>query len=211
MAERPWLSNSQKFLWKLASVLDSWAVKPSCDFLRAVSCDVPPPKTAFFCRKVHLSAGNGIFLQESAFFCRKMRFFLQEKTFPYRFFLHFAPGGVKNHEWEFVSGWKITGRNLLQSPPPKLPGLFSCVLFSFCSLCWPPLSSPPPSLGTFPPFSSPWKVLCSVEQRGQHTAGRGAVSGLTTPQSSGRKFLPEICMKNGQLPTGHLLFQQLIR
>ena len=45
--------------------------------------------------------------------------------------------------------------------------------------------------------SPPRKVLCSVEQRAQHTPWRGAVSGWTSPQSSGKKFLPEICVKKG--------------
>ena len=57
---------------KLASVLDSWTLKPSCNFLRFPA--MCPPKTAFFCRKVHFSAGNRTFLQENAFFCRKMHF-----------------------------------------------------------------------------------------------------------------------------------------
>ena len=41
-------------------------------------------------------------------------------------------------------------------------------------------------------------VQCSVEQRAQCRAWRGAVPGWISPQSSGRKFLPEICMKKGQ-------------
>ena len=70
------------FLWKLASVLDSWALKPSCNFLRFPA--MCPPKTAFFCRKVHFSAGKCISLPETAFFCRKIHvsvgkpIFLQE-------------------------------------------------------------------------------------------------------------------------------------
>ena len=68
--------------------------------------------------------------------------------------------------------------------------------FPFCPLCWPP--SFPPFLGTFLPFSPARKVLCSVEQRAQRRAWRGAVSGWTSPQTSGRKFLPEICVKKGQ-------------
>ena len=60
------------FLWKYASVLDSWALKPSCNFLQFPA--MCPSKTAFFSRKVHVSAGKGFFsagkgsfLQESAF------------------------------------------------------------------------------------------------------------------------------------------------
>ena len=41
-------------------------------------------------------------------------------------------------------------------------------------------------------------MLCSVEWRAQHTAWRGVVSGRTSPQSSGRKLLPEIRVKKGQ-------------
>ena len=45
------------------------------------------------------------------------------------------------------------------------------------------------------PSSSPFfgtcqKVLCSVERSAQHRAWRGAVFGWSSPQSSGRKFLP---------------------
>ena len=73
---------------------------------------------------------------------------------------------------------------------------FHASFFPFCPLYWLPL---------FLTFSqqlftlfSPRKVLCSVEQRAQHRAWRGAVSGWTSPQRSGRKFLPEICVKKGQ-------------
>ena len=55
-----------------------------------------------------------------------------------------------------------------------------------------------PFLSTFWPFSLPQKVLCSVEEGAQHRAWRGAVSGWTSPHNSGRKFLPEICVKTGQ-------------
>ena len=68
--------------------------------------------------------------------------------------------------------------------------------FPFCPLCWPPLF--PPFSGTFSPCSPPRKVLCSVEQGAQHRSWRGAVSGWTSPQNSGRKFLPEICVQEGQ-------------
>ena len=73
---------------------------------------------------------------------------------------------------------------------------FCASFFPFCPLSWPPL---------FLPFSRhvfalfyPRKVLCSVEQRAQRRAWRGAVPGWTSPQISGRKFLPEICVKKGQ-------------
>ena len=49
------------------------------------------------------------------------------------------------------------------------------------------------------PIFPPQKVLCSVERRAQHRAWWGAVSGWTSAQSSGRKFLPEICVKKGQI------------
>ena len=55
------------FLWKLASVLDSWALKPCCNFLRFPAM-CPPPKAAV------ISAGKCIFLQENAFFCMKVHF-----------------------------------------------------------------------------------------------------------------------------------------
>ena len=41
-------------------------------------------------------------------------------------------------------------------------------------------------------------MLCSVEERAQCRAWGGAVPGWIAPQSSGRKFLPEICVKKGQ-------------
>ena len=72
--------------------------------------------------------------------------------------------------------------------------------FPFCPLCWPPLFLP--FSGHLFALSSPSKVLCSVEQRAQHRSWRGAVSGWTSPQSSGRKFLPELCVKKvGNLAT----------
>ena len=46
--------------------------------------------------------------------------------------------------------------------------VFTRPFFPFCPLCWPPLF--PLFLGTFSPLSSPWKVLCSVEQRSQRRA-----------------------------------------
>ena len=67
--------------------------------------------------------------------------------------------------------------------------------------CWPPLFLP--FLGTFSPFSPPRKVLCSVKQRAQRRAWRGVDPGWTSPQSSGRKFLPEICVKKGQHAHAH--------
>ena len=66
------------------------------------------------------------------------------------------------------------------------PTCLHASFFPFCPLCWPPLFLP--FIGTFSPFSSPRKVLCSVEQRAQHTAWRGAVSGQIAPRSSGRKY-----------------------
>ena len=72
-----------------------------------------------------------------------------------------------------------------------LPDLFSRVLLSFCppSAGHPP---PSPSLGTlFSPSKS--ALFCRAKGIAQ-TSSRGAVSGWTCPQSSGRKFLPEICV-----------------
>ena len=67
--------------------------------------------------------------------------------------------------------------------------------FLFAAFAGHPSSS---SLTTFSPFSPPRKVLSSVEESAQHRAWRGAGSGWTFPRSSGRKFLPEICVKKGQ-------------
>ena len=75
--------------------------------------------------------------------------------------------------------------------------LFSRVLFSF----FPPLVAtplPPLFSGPFSPFSPPRNVIRSVEQRAQLRAWRRAVSGRTSPEGSGRKFLPDICVKKGQ-------------
>ena len=93
---------------------------------------------------------------------------------------------------------------IAQSATPSRPesfhsdtDLFSRVIFSFL----PPLLAtpfPPLFLGTASPFSPSRTVLSSVEQRAQRRAWRGAVPGWTSPQSSGRKFLPEICVKKGQ-------------
>ena len=84
----------------------------------------------------------------------------------------------------------------LFSAPFFLLTCFHASFFPFCPVCWPPLVLS--FSRTFSPFPHPRKVLCSVEQRAQHTAWRGAVSGWTSPKSSGRKFLPEICVKKGQ-------------
>ena len=75
--------------------------------------------------------------------------------------------------------------------------VFTRPFFLFAPFAGHPSSSP--FLGTFSPFSPPRKVLCSVEKRVQRRAWRGAAVGCTSPQSSGRKFLPEICLKKGQI------------
>ena len=67
---------------------------------------------------------------------------------------------------------------------------FHASFFPFCPFCWPPLCLP--FLGAFSPFFSSRKVLFPVERKAQHRAWGGAVSGW---KSSGRKFLPEICVK----------------
>ena len=84
-------------------------------------------------------------------------------------------------------------------PPPCQLTCFHASFFPFCPFCWPPLFLPFSRhiFATFPPR----KVLCSVEQRAQCRAWRGAVPGWISPQSSGRKFLPEICVKKGQRAT----------
>ena len=83
---------------------------------------------------------------------------------------------------------KPAKREQLRKVHPNFADLLSRVLFSFL----PPCAGHPSSslLGTR-------QVLCSVEQRAQHRAWRGAVSGLNSPKSSGRKFLPEIYVKKG--------------
>ena len=72
----------------------------------------------------------------------------------------------------------------------RFPGLFSCPFFFLPPLLTTPL--PPLLSAPFWPLSPHRKVLCSVERRAQHRAWRGTVSGWTSPQSSGRKILPEI-------------------
>ena len=71
--------------------------------------------------------------------------------------------------------------------------VFTIPFFLFAPFAGHPSSSP--FLGTFSPCSPPRIVLCSVAQTAQHRAWRGAVSGWSSPQSSGRKFLAEICVK----------------
>ena len=77
------------------------------------------------------------------------------------------------------------------------PFFFARPFFLFAPFAGHPSSSP--FLGTFSPFSPPRRVLCSVEKRVQSRAWTGAVRGCTSPRSSGRKFLPEICVKKSQL------------
>ena len=82
---------------------------------------------------------------------------------------------------------------------------FHASFFLFDPFAGHPSSSP--SLATFLPFSPPRKVLYSVEQIAQHRAWNGAGPGWTFPQSSGRKFLPEIRAKKvrfGEGGKGHL-------
>ena len=67
----------------------------------------------------------------------------------------------------------------------------------FAPLCWPPLFLT--FLGTFSSFLPPQKVICSVEQGAQHRAWRGAVSGWTSPQSSGRNFPKSAWKRLGRL------------
>ena len=67
------LDTSWEILWKLASALDSWALKPSCNFLRFLA--MFPSKTAFFCRKMHF------FGRKSVLFCRKVLVFCGKTHF----------------------------------------------------------------------------------------------------------------------------------
>ena len=74
---------------------------------------------------------------------------------------------------------------------------FYASFFPFCHLSLPPL---------FLSFSrrlfalfSPWKSALFCRAKGTAQSWRRAVSGWTSPQTSGRKFLPEIRVKKGQL------------
>ena len=69
---------------------------------------------------------------------------------------------------------------------------FHASFFLFAPFAGHPSSSP--FLGAFRPFLSLEKC-CSVEQGAQHRAWRRAVSAWTSPQNSGRQFLPKICVK----------------
>ena len=76
---------------------------------------------------------------------------------------------------------------------------FHASSFPFRPLCRPPLFLPFSGIlfALFSPSTS--ALFCRAKlQRAQHGAWRGEVSGWTSPQSSGRKFLPEICVKKGQ-------------
>ena len=67
----------------------------------------------------------------------------------------------------------------------------TCCHASFIPLCllsWLPL---------FLPFSPPHEK-CSVLARGTAQRLERGSFGVAAPKSSGRKFLPEICVKNGQ-------------
>ena len=75
---------------------------------------------------------------------------------------------------------------------------FRASFVPFCPLCWPP-PLPPLFSVPFRPFLPLEKCSVSVEKRVQSRAWRGAAPGGTSPQSSGRKFLPEICVKKGQI------------
>ena len=85
------------------------------------------------------------------------------------------------------------------APLRRAPYSLTCFhmsFFPFTPFAGHPFSSP--FSAHFRPFLPVAKCSFSVEQRALRRAWRGAVSGLTSPQSSGRKFLPEICVKKGQ-------------
>ena len=75
------LNQGGMVLWNLGSVLDSWAVKPSCNFLQFPA--LRPLENRIFCRKVHVSAGKYIsvgkpdFLQLNGSFYMENRILLQ--------------------------------------------------------------------------------------------------------------------------------------
>ena len=77
---------------------------------------------------------------------------------------------------------------------------FHASFFPFCPLCWPPLFS----RHLFRPVPPLEKCSVLPEQRAQHRSWEGALSGWTSPQRSGRKFLPEICLKKVQCGIGDL-------
>ena len=64
--------------------------------------------------------------------------------------------------------------------------VFTRPFFLFAPFAGHPSSSP--FLSTFSPFSPPRKVLCSVEQRAQRRAWRGAAPGWTSPTKFGKEI-----------------------
>ena len=95
---------------------------------------------------------------------------------------------------------------LVSSTPAKILTCFHASFFPFCPLCWPPLFLP--FLGAFLLFFLPSKGALFCRAKGTAQSLEGGSSGLVSPQSSGRKFLPEICVKKGQkrLKIGHQNF-----
>ena len=113
-------------LWKLASVLDSWAPKKkNLRQFPAVSCHVTPPPP-----KPHFSAGNCIFLQESAFFLQENVHFFCRKTH-----LSAVRSPSAQESWMVVCFWMtLVGGHLVHE---------SCSHICFtgnrlCSACRPP-------------------------------------------------------------------------
>ena len=91
----------------------------------------------------------------------------------------------------------VSQQNFPANFSPRFLSCFHASFFPFCPLCWPPLLL---SFSRhFFALFSPSKMLFSVERRGHHRAWRGAVLGRTPPEISRRKFLPEICVKKGQV------------
>ena len=89
------------------------------------------------------------------------------------------------------------GRSFLLSVRSFKSDLFSFhPFFLFAPFAGHPSSDP--FLGTFFALFSPQERFCSVELGAQHRAWKGAFSGGTSPQISGRKCLPEIRVKKGQ-------------
>ena len=82
----------------------------------------------------------------------------------------------------------------------QVPDLFSRVLFSFLPAF---LATPLPPLFSayFRPFL-PLEGALFCRAKGTAQSLEGAVLGWTSPQSSGRKFLPEIRVKKGQVLGG---------
>ena len=106
------------------------------------------------------------------------------------------------------AGTPVFGDTLFRTPDPKRPKdsrgwlgfsqltCFHASFFPFCPLFWPPLFLPLSRhvLAIFSPSKS--ALFCRAKGTAQSL--ERAVPGWIFPESSGRRFLPEICVKKGQ-------------